>query len=106
MKHNSPGIRPPCPNGRIQRLFLLALLVLLALPSVVQAQFAYTTNNGTISITGYTGPGGDVTIPATITDLPVTSIGDFAFDSAIITSVTIPQVSTVSEAMHFSTAPT
>ena len=34
-----------------------------------------TTNNGTITITGYTGPGGAVTIPGTINGLPVTSIG-------------------------------
>ena len=34
---------------------LLPLLLLLTLPAVVQAQFNYTTNNGTITITGYTG---------------------------------------------------
>ena len=38
--------------------------------------YTYTTNNGTITITGYTGPGGAVTIPGTINGLPVTSIGD------------------------------
>ena len=52
------------------------VLLLLTLPAVVQAQFNYTTNNGTITITGYTGPGGAVTIPSTINGLPVTSIGD------------------------------
>ena len=46
---------------------------------MVQAQFTFTTNNGAITITGSTGPGGDVTIPDTINGLPVTSIGDFAF---------------------------
>ena len=51
------------------------LLLLLALPAAVQAQYSYATNNGTITITGYTGPGGDVTIPDRISDLPVTSIG-------------------------------
>jgi hypothetical protein len=41
----------------------------------VQAQdYAYTTNNGTITITKYIGPGGDVTIPSRINGLPVTSI--------------------------------
>ena len=54
-------------------------LFLLALPVVVQAQFTYTTNNNTITITGYTGPGGAVTIPSTINGLPVTSIGLGAF---------------------------
>ena len=61
------------------RTGLLLLLLLLALPAVVQAQFTYTTTNGTITITGYTGPGGWVTIPSTINGLPVTSIGDYAF---------------------------
>jgi hypothetical protein len=41
--------------------------------------FTYTTNGGTITITGYTGPGGAVTIPNTITALPVTTIADNAF---------------------------
>jgi len=31
--------------------------------AVVQAQFNYTTNNGTSTITGYTGTNNDVTIP-------------------------------------------
>ncbi len=42
---------------------LLPLLLLFTLPAVAQAQFNYTTNNGTITITGYTGPGGDVHHP-------------------------------------------
>ena len=68
----------------------LALLLLL-LPAAVQAQFNYTTNKGTITITQYTGPGGDVTIPDTINGLPVTSIGDEAFyDCISLTGVTIP----------------
>src|SRR5262245_32434219 len=45
---------------------LLLLLLLLTLPAAVQAQFNYTTNDGTITITGYTGPGGAVVIPDTI----------------------------------------
>jgi hypothetical protein len=73
-------------------------LLLLALPAVVQAQFTYTTNNGTITITGYTGPGGAVTIPLTINGLRVTAIGDWAFyndnggrpQPYVLTSITIP----------------
>ena len=54
-------------------------------------EFNYTINNGTITITGYTGPGGAVTIPDTINGLPVTSIGDCAFyNCTSLTSVTIP----------------
>jgi hypothetical protein len=69
---------------------LLLLLLVLGPPAVVQAQFTYTTTNGTITITGYTGPGGDVIIPDTINGLQVTSIGDRAFASCSLTSVTIP----------------
>ena len=43
--------------------------------------YSYTTSNGKITITGYTGPGGAVTIPSTINGLPVTSIGECAFYS-------------------------
>ena len=61
----------------------IVLLVLLAPPAPVQAQFDYTYNgDGTVTITGYTGPGGDVTIPSTINALPVTSIGYDASSSA------------------------
>src|SRR6266446_4190095 len=74
---------------------IILALALLALPAVVQAQFNYTTNNGAITITAYTGPGGVVTIPDTINGLPVTSIGDLAFYGAFynnssLASVTIP----------------
>jgi BspA type Leucine rich repeat region (6 copies) len=65
------------------------LAVLLALPAAVQAQFTYITNNGVITITGYTG-GGTVNIPATINGLPVTSIGGGGFQNSGLTSVTIP----------------
>jgi hypothetical protein len=52
--------------------------------------FTWTTNAGTITITGYTGSGGAVTIPDTINGYPVTSIGDYAFlGNTSLTSVTI-----------------
>ena len=38
----------------------LAVVLLLALPAATQAQYQYTINNGTITITGYTGAGGAV----------------------------------------------
>jgi hypothetical protein len=83
-------------------LGLLPLLLLLIVPAGVQAQsytnnygiWAYTTTNGTITVTGYTGAGGSVTIPDRIPDttngLPVTSIGADAFlNYTNLTSVTI-----------------
>jgi hypothetical protein len=69
----------------------LLMLLLLALPAVAQDQFTYTTNNGTISITGYDCSGGAVAIPETINGLPVTSIGAGTFSGCpSLTSVTIP----------------
>jgi hypothetical protein len=71
------------------RPWLLALL--LTLPAPAHAQFTCTTNSGTITITGYMGPGGAVVIPSTTNGLPVTSIGDYAFNLlASLTSITIP----------------
>ncbi len=73
----------------IQKVLLAAAM--LVLPAAAQAQFNYITNNDTITITGYTGSGGDVTIPDTINGLPVTSIGDGAFNyDFYLASVTIP----------------
>ena len=64
----------------------------LVLVGELQAQdFAYTNTNGTITITGYTGSGGDVLIPTTIDGLLVTSIGDSAFYGLTnLTGITIP----------------
>ncbi len=50
----------------------------------------YSITNGAITITGYTGAGGAVSIPSTINGLPVTSIGTNAFEGTSLTSVTIP----------------
>jgi hypothetical protein len=61
------------------------------LPIVGEAQFSYITNDSTITITGYTGPGGAVAIPDTINSLPVTGIADDAFnDNTNLAGVTIP----------------
>ncbi|MGP8200558.1 MAG: leucine-rich repeat domain-containing protein [Limisphaerales bacterium] len=58
------------------------------------SQYIYTTNaDNTLTITGYTGPGGDVIIPVSINNLTVTSIGDgqdYVFAETGVTSVTIP----------------
>lgn len=66
--------------------------MLMWLGEVKANDFTYVTNNGTITITRYTGsgPAGAVIIPATITGWPVTSIGVDAFGYNGLTNVTIP----------------
>ena len=58
----------------------------------VYVDFQYSVNdNNTVSITGYTGNGGDVVIPDTIDGKSVTSIGHHAFGNCTgLTSITIP----------------
>jgi hypothetical protein len=59
--------------------------------AVAEAQFNYTTNNGAITITGYIGSGGAVTIPDTVNGLAVNHIGTGAFRGcSSLTSVSIP----------------
>ena len=80
-----------CCLGRKFTFILLRLLPLLCLAAGVQAQFTYGTSDGEITITGYSGVGGAVTIPATIDGLPVTRIGNSAFQgSSSFTRVEIP----------------
>jgi hypothetical protein len=77
----------------VKKSFVVPVLVAVVAVLVVcpsQAQFNYTTNNGTITITGYTGTDANVVIPSTIDGLPVTSIGTNAFYAGSLTSVTIP----------------
>ena len=67
------------------------MLCAAMLPAVVQAQFIFTTNNGAITITGYTDSGGTAVIPDTTNGYPVSNIGDEAFYGCSgLTNVTIP----------------
>jgi len=67
------------------------MLLLLPIAELPAQDFTYTNTNGTITITGYTGPGGAVTIPSTINGLPVTRIGGLAFNNqSSVTSVALP----------------
>jgi hypothetical protein len=72
-------------------LLILATMLVLALPRKSWSQFTYTTNNGAITITGYTGPDSIVTIPSTINGYPVAAIGANAFSNQdAVSDVTIP----------------
>jgi hypothetical protein len=77
-----------------------------ALPTTPQAQFGYTTSDGAITLTGYTGSGGAVVIPPIINNQPVTSIGGNAFfQCSNLTSVTIPgSVTSIGEDAFYSCA--
>ena len=72
-----------------RRILLFFGLIFLA-ASIAEAQFNYTTNNGAITITLYTGSNGIATVPNTINGLPVTTIGDSAFASTSVGSVILP----------------
>ena len=80
-------------------LLVLLISMSLAAPAAVsgQGRFEYTTNSdgSSITITGYDGFGGAITIPTNINGLTVTSIGQTAFQGgAPMTSVTIPDTVT------------
>ncbi|HXR08630.1 MAG TPA: leucine-rich repeat domain-containing protein, partial [Candidatus Acidoferrum sp.] len=79
-------------QGRVWCFRECVLAFLLLASPLAQAQFTWTTNaDNTITIQRYTGPGGDVSIPSAITGLPVTGIGDGAFDNCTsLTNITIP----------------
>lgn len=79
------------PNGGSRASVVHSLIFLLVLfASESQAQFNYTANSGGITITGYTGPGGAVVVPALINGLPVTDLGPGSFASLTnLSSITI-----------------
>jgi hypothetical protein len=53
--------------------------------------FLCTSTNGAITITGYIGSGGNVTVPDMLLGMPVTGIGDSAFaNNASLDGVTVP----------------
>ena len=75
----------------IKTLLHIALLWLTATSAGQALDFTYVNTNGTITITGYNGPGGAVSIPSSIAGLPVTAVGAAAFfELTNLTNVTIP----------------
>jgi len=87
----------------IRRKAVVGLLSLACLAAALDARdFTYTTNNGTIKITGYTGSGGDVIIPSAVNGLPVTAIGYGAFyGNSNMIAVTVPDTVTTIEPSAF-----
>ncbi len=82
---------------------LLTVLLFLTLPASILAQLTYVTNEDTITITGYTGAGGNITVPGVITGLPVTAIGFGAFyERTDVTGVTLPNSVTLIDQSAFS----
>jgi hypothetical protein len=82
-------------NSLLALLGINLLITQLAATAQQFGDFTYSSDGSAITIIGYTGAGGDLTIPDTINGLPVTAIGDAAFaqdgsGDFIITGVTIP----------------
>jgi len=66
-------------------------LAVWILPAAMQAQFTFATNNGSLTLTGYSGSDHSVTIPGTMNGLPVGSVGGHAFYANLnVFSISIP----------------
>ena len=89
---SSEAARQRGPTSKWRNRVQTWLLCVALLPAVAQAQFTFTTNNGTITFTGYTGTNSSVVIPITTNGYPVTAIGGaFSQNSpTTLKSVTIP----------------
>lgn len=75
-------------------VFALVLSFCPVLPLEAKAEtegdYTYTVSeNWEATITGYTGAGGDITIPTYLGGCPVTAINDWVFEMSAVTSVTI-----------------
>jgi hypothetical protein len=56
----------------MKTVVVLTTVLLLTWARTARAQFTFTTNNGAITVTEYTGAGGNVVIPSAINGYPVT----------------------------------
>ena len=81
-------------------VFGIALIAMMALSSCggrycPESDFAVVPIGGSaVMIVGYNGDSWTVRIPSRIRNMPVTHIGDFAFEMSNLTSVTIPNTVT------------
>ena len=87
---------PPTLKGLTRWVSPFCTLGVLLLRSVLTGElraqdFEYRIANGSITTTNYTGPGGNVAIPANIDGMPVKAIGGQAFlGRPTLTAITIP----------------
>jgi len=95
-KRNSPFVSfvSFCSNSSLSVKFVIQLFCFLLLAATAaQAQFTFVVNPGntTVTITGYTGDGVAVSIPAATNGMQVTGIGGDAFlDCEDLAGITIP----------------
>lgn len=83
----------PIRYARSFRLKMLMLLIGLIFPANISAQFTYVTNQGSITITGFTVGTNEIVIPSSINSLPVTQIASLTNRngfSALVKRVVIP----------------
>ena len=86
-----PNETQPFPTATRALTRWLLSLFLSVISISAHAQLTYITNNGAITITGYDGYVGDLTIPKIIDGLPVKAIGVEAFKyKSNMDKVTIP----------------
>lgn len=74
-------------------LFAVAILAAwLSVPAGQSGDFVYSGDGTSITITEYTGAGGEVTLPDMIDGLPVTAIDARAFSNCTtLTGITVPE---------------
>ena len=73
----------------MNRVFLTLAAAIFLTGPLAQAQFSFSTNNDGITIDGYTGTNSSAVIPDFINGLPVTAIGETAFQFSGLESVTV-----------------
>lgn len=73
----------------LSRWFLISMLVISAAKVMPdESHYEFTVSGDKATVTGYTGPGGDITVPHTLAGYIVTTIGRSAFSySESLTSV-------------------
>lgn len=97
---------------RIISIFLAALLLaafcipVYAAPLLTSGDYEYyIKDDGTAELSGYTGTEKNITVPAQIEGIPVTSIGAFTFEGSQIERVEVENgIQSISEAFICPTA--